>query len=141
MQRLGEVRRQRGAHVDQARREIERSLGRTVESLFIDFGPPVAAASLAQAHPAWLADGRKVAIKVLRAHVASEIGAIAKPKQIYITPDLPKTRSGKILRGTMVKIADSQPWKMPATIDDPEILDEIAAALQGLGLAQKPSGV
>jgi ubiquinone biosynthesis protein len=52
--------------VDQARREVERSLGRPVESLFTDFGPPVAAASLAQAHPAWLADGRKVAVKVLR---------------------------------------------------------------------------
>lgn len=50
----------------EARREIEQSLGRPVESLFLDFGPAVAAASLAQAHPAWLADGRKVAVKVLR---------------------------------------------------------------------------
>ena len=49
---------------------------------------------------------------------------------------LPKTRSGKILRGTMVKIADSQPWKMPATIDDPVILDEITTALRSLGLAK-----
>jgi hypothetical protein len=40
---------------------------------------------------------------------------------------LPKTRSGKILRGTMRKIADGEAWKMPATIDDPAILDEIAA--------------
>ncbi|HVL41239.1 MAG TPA: AarF/UbiB family protein, partial [Brevundimonas sp.] len=59
--------------VDQARREIERSLGRTVESLFTDFGPPVAAASLAQAHPAWLADGRKVAVKVLRPGVERRV--------------------------------------------------------------------
>ena len=44
---------------------------------------------------------------------------------------LPKTRSGKILRGTMKKIADGEHWKMPATIDDPAILDEIAAALKG----------
>ena len=42
---------------------------------------------------------------------------------------LPKTRSGKILRGTMQKIADGEEWKMPATIDDPAILDEISAAL------------
>jgi propionyl-CoA synthetase len=49
---------------------------------------------------------------------------------------LPKTRSGKILRATMAKIADSQPWKMPATIDDPAILDEIKSALQDLGLAK-----
>ncbi|HRO33819.1 MAG TPA: 2-polyprenylphenol 6-hydroxylase [Brevundimonas sp.] len=58
---------------DQARAEIERSLGRTVESLFIDFGEPVAAASLAQAHPAWLADGRKVAVKVLRPGVEQRV--------------------------------------------------------------------
>jgi propionyl-CoA synthetase len=49
---------------------------------------------------------------------------------------LPKTRSGKILRATMVKIADSQEFKMPATIDDPAILDEIRDALQTLGYAK-----
>ena len=47
---------------------------------------------------------------------------------------LPKTRSGKILRGTMRQIADEEAWKMPATIDDPAILDEIAAALKGRGV-------
>jgi ubiquinone biosynthesis protein len=59
--------------VEEARREIERSLGVPVESLFTDFGPPVAAASLAQAHPAWLADGRKVAVKVLRPGVERRV--------------------------------------------------------------------
>ena len=49
---------------------------------------------------------------------------------------LPKTRSGKILRGTMKKIADATPWTMPATIDDPAILDEIAESLRGLGYAR-----
>ena len=44
-----------------------------------------------------------------------------------------KTRSGKVLRGTMAKIADGVEWTMPATIDDPVILDEIAAALKTLG--------
>ena len=58
---------------DQARREIERSLGRSVESLYIDFGDPIGAASLAQAHPAWLADGRKVAVKVLRPGVERRV--------------------------------------------------------------------
>jgi propionyl-CoA synthetase len=47
---------------------------------------------------------------------------------------LPKTRSGKILRGTMKKIADSEPWTLPATIDDPAILDEIAGALRQRGV-------
>ena len=58
---------------DQARREIEKSLGRTVESLFLDLGDPIGAASLAQAHPAWLADGRKVAVKVLRPGVERRV--------------------------------------------------------------------
>ena len=49
---------------------------------------------------------------------------------------LPKTRSGKILRATMVKLADSEPFKLPATIDDPAILDEIKAALQTIGYAK-----
>jgi propionyl-CoA synthetase len=48
---------------------------------------------------------------------------------------LPKTRSGKILRGTMAAIADGRDWKMPATIDDPAILDEITVALKSLGLS------
>jgi propionyl-CoA synthetase len=51
---------------------------------------------------------------------------------------LPKTRSGKILRGTMQKIADGIPWKMPATIDDPTILEEIAEALRGRGFGSLP---
>ena len=59
--------------LDEARAEIERSLGRPVESLFRDLGAPVAAASLAQAHPAYLADGRKVAVKVLRPGVERRV--------------------------------------------------------------------
>ena len=47
---------------------------------------------------------------------------------------LPKTRSGKILHGTMKKIADGEPWTMPATIDDPAILDEIGSALRSKGV-------
>lgn len=58
---------------DQARTEITRSLGRPVESLFLDFGEPVAAASLAQAHPATLADGTRVAVKVLRPGVERRV--------------------------------------------------------------------
>ena len=53
---------------------------------------------------------------------------------------LPKTRSGKILRGTMKKIADGDAWTMPATIDDPAILDEIGGALQARGLANSERG-
>jgi propionyl-CoA synthetase len=47
---------------------------------------------------------------------------------------LPKTRSGKILRSTMRKISDHEEWKMPATIDDPAILDEIMAVLKTKGI-------
>jgi len=61
------------------------------------------------------------------------IGPVAAFKLCTVVSGLPKTRSGKILRGTMHKIADGDEWKMPATIDDPDILDEITVALQGLG--------
>ena len=72
----------------------------------------------------------------LVARVREQIGPVAAFKMAKIVKRLPKTRSGKILRGTMVKIADKQEWKMPATIDDPAILDEITAALQTLGYAK-----
>jgi propionyl-CoA synthetase len=68
--------------------------------------------------------------------VREQIGPVAAFKHIAIVKRLPKTRSGKILRGTMVKIADGQAWKMPATIDDPVILDEISSSLQTLGYAR-----
>ena len=68
--------------------------------------------------------------------VRNQIGPVASFKLATVIPRLPKTRSGKILRATMVKIADSQEFKMPATIDDPTILDEIRVALKSLGYAQ-----
>ncbi|WP_121630265.1 propionate-CoA ligase PrpE [Tropicibacter alexandrii] len=68
--------------------------------------------------------------------VRDKIGPVAAFKLACVVDRLPKTRSGKILRATMVKIADSETFKMPATIDDPVILDEIKVALQGLGYAQ-----
>ncbi|PJI84970.1 propionyl-CoA synthetase [Yoonia maricola] len=68
--------------------------------------------------------------------VRQTIGPVAAFKLVAVVDRLPKTRSGKILRGTMVKIADGQDFKMPATIDDPVILDEIKAALIPLGYAQ-----
>ncbi len=65
--------------------------------------------------------------------VRKTIGPVAAFKLACVVDRLPKTRSGKILRGTMAKIADAEAWKMPATIDDPVILDEITEALKGLG--------
>lgn len=65
--------------------------------------------------------------------VRDEIGPVAAFKTVMIVDRLPKTRSGKILRGTMQKIADGLPWKMPATIDDPAILDEITGHLKAHG--------
>ena len=56
-------------------------------------------------------------------------------RHVAIVPRLPKTRSGKVLRATMRAIADSQEYKVPATIDDPQILDEIAQVLRTLGYA------
>ena len=73
----------------------------------------------------------KECIKMVR----DTIGPVAAFKLALVVDRLPKTRSGKILRATMVKIADSEAFKMPATIDDPAILDEIKQALQSLGYA------
>ena len=67
--------------------------------------------------------------KEVVALVREHIGPVAAFKTVLTVDRLPKTRSGKILRGTMQKIADGEEWKMPATIDDPAILDEIGAAL------------
>ncbi|WP_101340079.1 propionyl-CoA synthetase [Cereibacter azotoformans] len=71
----------------------------------------------------------KECIKLVR----EQIGPVADFKRACVVDRLPKTRSGKILRGTMVKIADGQEFKMPATIDDPMILDEIREALRTVG--------
>jgi propionyl-CoA synthetase len=66
--------------------------------------------------------------------VRERIGPVAAFKLVVTIKRLPKTRSGKILRGTMQKIADKEAWSMPATIDDPAILDEITAALNDRGI-------
>ncbi|MDD1661778.1 MAG: propionyl-CoA synthetase, partial [Methanomicrobiales archaeon] len=65
--------------------------------------------------------------------VRDRIGPVASFKLATVVKRLPKTRSGKILRGTMKKIADGEPFAVPPTIDDPTILDEIRGSLAGLG--------
>ena len=69
----------------------------------------------------------------LVARVRDQIGPVAAFKLVAVVSRLPKTRSGKILRGTMKKLADNSEFKVPATIDDPVILDEIAESLKELG--------
>ncbi|MBP7065298.1 propionyl-CoA synthetase [Ferrovibrio sp.] len=69
--------------------------------------------------------------------VREKIGPVAAFKQAVVVKRLPKTRSGKILRGTMQKLADAQEFRMPATIDDPAILSEIEQALVPIGYARK----
>jgi propionyl-CoA synthetase len=66
--------------------------------------------------------------------VRERIGPVAAFRLAITVARLPKTRSGKILRGTMKKIADGVPWTMPATIDDPAILEEISGVLRGHGV-------
>ncbi len=72
--------------------------------------------------------------KEIVALVREKIGPVAAFKLAITVARLPKTRSGKILRGTIKKIADGDKWTMPATIDDPVILDEITGALKGHGV-------
>jgi propionyl-CoA synthetase len=73
----------------------------------------------------------------LVARVRDAIGPVAAFKTAAVVERLPKTRSGKILRGTMRAIADGEAYRVPPTIDDPAILDEIGAALRRLGYATK----
>jgi propionyl-CoA synthetase len=68
--------------------------------------------------------------------VREKIGPVAAFKIAITVARLPKTRSGKILRGTIKKIADGEEWQMPATIDDPAILEEIGEALKGKGVGK-----
>ena len=67
------------------------------------------------------------------AAVREQIGPVAAFKSAVVVDRLPKTRSGKILRGTIASIAGDEPWNMPATVDDPVIFDEIAGALRTIG--------
>ncbi len=78
-------------------------------------------------------DIRKELVGIVRA----QVGPVANFKAVAIVPRLPKTRSGKVLRGTMRKIADAEPYQVPPTIDDPAILEEIKAALRALGYARE----
>ena len=75
-------------------------------------------------------------IKEVIQMVRERIGPVASFKTATVVKRLPKTRSGKILRGTIQKIADNKEYKVPATIDDPTILGEIEGALEGIGLAK-----
>ncbi|MCU0839845.1 MAG: propionyl-CoA synthetase [Rhodospirillales bacterium] len=79
-------------------------------------------------------------VKEVVGMVRDQIGPVAAFKTATVVDRLPKTRSGKILRGTIQKIADNEPWKMPATIDDPAILDEITQALKSVGYASARKG-
>jgi propionyl-CoA synthetase len=73
--------------------------------------------------------------------VRDQIGAVASFKQASVVGRLPKTRSGKILRATMRAIADGKQYRMPSTIDDPIILDEIAAAMTAMGRTELGSPI
>ena len=67
--------------------------------------------------------------------VRDQVGPVAVFKKAVVVNRLPKTRSGKVLRATMRKIADSEDYKVPATIEDPQVLSEVESALQTLGYA------
>jgi propionyl-CoA synthetase len=78
-------------------------------------------------------DIKKALVKMVR----DQIGPIACFRDVAVVKRLPKTRSGKILRATIRKIADGQEYKTPSTIDDPTVLDEIEESLKTIGYAKK----
>lgn len=67
--------------------------------------------------------------------VRERIGPVASFKTAVVVGRLPRTRAGKVLRGAIRKIADRETWRMPATIEEPDTLDEIADASHTIGLA------
>ena len=79
-------------------------------------------------------DAKEIEAEVIKL-VRDVIGPVAAFKNVMVVKRLPKTRSGKILRGTMRQIADGEQYRMPATIDDPAILSEITDVLKGRGMA------
>jgi propionyl-CoA synthetase len=79
-------------------------------------------------------------VRELIDRVRDKIGPVASFKSATVVKRLPKTRSGKILRGTVKKIADGVPYTAPATIDDPAILDEMTDALKTLGYPKVKPG-
>jgi propionyl-CoA synthetase len=89
--------------------------------------------SLAAIAPARWLGGEDEIVKEVVDIVRDRVGPVAAFKTAKVVARLPKTRSGKILRSTMRCIANGEPYKMPTTIDDPAILDEIAVALKGVG--------
>jgi propionyl-CoA synthetase len=72
--------------------------------------------------------------------VRREIGPVAALRQVLVVERLPKTRSGKVLRATMRRIADAEPWSVPPTVDDPATLDEVCSALRAAGYAREGGG-
>ncbi len=85
-------------------------------------------------------DPKEIEAEVVKL-VRETIGPVAAFKNVMVVKRLPKTRSGKILRGTMRQIADGKPWKMPATIDDPAIIDEITEVLKQRGAVRRAPAV
>ena len=81
-------------------------------------------------------DSAEIVAEVVRM-IREQVGAVASFKTATVVRRLPKTRSGKILRGTVRKIADGEPYTVPSTIDDPAILTEIAESLRAVGYARE----
>jgi propionyl-CoA synthetase len=86
---------------------------------------------------AGVARGEEELKKELVQMIRNDIGPIACFRQATVVSRLPKTRSGKILRSTMRKIADGEQYTMPSTIDDPSVLGEVEEALKKIGYARK----
>ncbi|SFJ78819.1 acetyl-CoA synthetase, partial [Amycolatopsis sacchari] len=75
-------------------------------------------------------DGGEEAVQELRNHVAKEIGPIAKPRQIMVVPELPKTRSGKIMRRLLRDVAENRQIGDVTTLADSSVMDLISAGLK-----------
>ena len=118
--------RQKGHNIDTFDEKLEKIATDMLETMYQSKGIDVEN----DYAPVWrVSKDKKDIISECIKMVREKVGPVAAFKIAIVVKRLPKTRSGKVLRGTVRKIADNEPYKMPATIDDPVILDEIKADL------------
>ncbi|QGQ19751.1 acetate--CoA ligase [Cellulomonas sp. JZ18] len=88
-------------------------------------------------HAAWLAAAAEVR-EALRAHVAAEIGPVAKPRHVLVVPEVPKTRSGKIMRRLLTQLVEGTPLGDTTSLQNPWAVDQVAALVAAAGLRTTP---
>lgn len=107
--------------------------GQAIAAFVVPSAPP----GDVEDHAAWLAAAAEVR-EVLRAHVAAEIGPVAKPRHVLVVPEVPKTRSGKIMRRLLTQLVEGTPLGDTTSLQNPWAVDQVAALVAAAGLRTTP---